>query len=89
MNRAILKSIMILKSTMRSSSDYFPTKNNSVHALICVNKLCQLPIGKLCRQCPATLLRLITEQNRTEHNFISLKLYGTIHEELNTNQSKT
>ena len=27
--------------------------------------------------------------NRTEHNFISFKLYGTVDEELNTNQSKT
>ena len=38
----------LLKSVMRSFFDYFPTKHNSV---IHVNKLGQLPIGKLCRQC--------------------------------------
>ena len=42
----------LLKSTMRLSSDYFPDNNNSV---IRGNKLGQLLIGKLCRQCPATL----------------------------------
>ena len=38
----------LLKSIMRPSSDYFPAKYNSV---IHANKLGQLPIGKLCRQC--------------------------------------
>ena len=38
----------LLKSIMISFSDYFPAKNNSV---IRVNKLGQLPIGKLCKQC--------------------------------------
>ena len=30
----------------------------------------------------------VAEQNRTEQNFIFVKLDGTIQEELNTNQSK-
>ena len=56
----------LLKSIIRLSSDYFPAQNNSI---IRVNKLGQLPIGKLCRCCVDNVLLLC---NDWLHNWLEM-----------------